>query len=114
LNYPPRWKAKFGRMDVSEARRGQGLEIDHKEIARRNTQALERDGGHSDNKDLLYIGEGVDFSLGAIPEAGRYPGTRSGADPVYKVDRCGAVAARIRRESLKFIRRPAIRCADTV
>ena len=27
-------------MDVSEARRGQGLEIDHKEIARRNTQAL--------------------------------------------------------------------------
>jgi hypothetical protein len=30
-------------MDVSEARRGQELEIDHKEIARRNTQALERD-----------------------------------------------------------------------
>jgi hypothetical protein len=27
-------------MDVSEARRGQGLEIDHKEIARRKTQAL--------------------------------------------------------------------------
>jgi hypothetical protein len=43
LNYPPtRWKAKFGRMDVSEARRGQRLEIDHKEIARRNTQ-LESD-----------------------------------------------------------------------
>ena len=27
-------------MDVSEARRGQRLEIDHKEIARRNTKAL--------------------------------------------------------------------------
>jgi hypothetical protein len=37
---PARWQAKFGRMDVSEARRGQGLEIDHKEIARRNTLAL--------------------------------------------------------------------------
>ena len=42
---PTRWKAKFGRMDVSEARRDQRLEIDHKEIARRNTQ-LESDIYH--------------------------------------------------------------------
>src|SRR3954471_14157232 len=28
----------------------------------------------------------------------RYPGTRCGADPVYKVDQCGAVAVRTRRE----------------
>jgi hypothetical protein len=38
---PTRWK--FGRMDVSKARRGEGLEIDHNEIARRNTQALVTD-----------------------------------------------------------------------
>jgi hypothetical protein len=37
---PVQMPRKFGRMDVSEARRGQGLEIDHKEIARRKTQAL--------------------------------------------------------------------------
>src|SRR5580700_3111483 len=37
---PTRWKAKFGRMDVSEARRGQWLEIDRKEIVRRNALAL--------------------------------------------------------------------------
>ena len=34
---PTRWKAKFGRMDVSEARL---LEVDRKAIARRNTLAL--------------------------------------------------------------------------
>src|ERR1700724_31015 len=38
----------------------------------------------------------------ASARRGRYPGTRSGADPVYKVDRCGAVAARIWREDLKM------------
>jgi hypothetical protein len=31
---PAQWTAKFGRMDVSEPRRDQWLEIDHKEIAR--------------------------------------------------------------------------------
>jgi len=34
---------------------------------------------------------GPAFPRSAV-QSGRYPGTRCGADPVYKVDRCGAVA----------------------
>jgi len=57
-------------MDVSEARRGQGLEIDHKEIARRNTPALvtptERADYHLATPLLATPGEALGESIDLI------------------------------------------------
>ena len=57
-------------MDVSEASRGQRLEIDHKEIARRNTQALvtptERADYHLSTPLLATPGEALSESIDLI------------------------------------------------
>ena len=67
---PTRWKAKFGRIDVSEARRGRWLEIDRKEIARRNTLALvtptERADYHLATPLLATPGEALGESIDLI------------------------------------------------